>query len=84
MVSDKWKGLDAFFAPGEEIFAVQKADDVIAVLDLSDAEIHRVGAAARERTLAEHTSDRRALQLIAALERANAKQPEGVPESIGV
>ena len=83
IISDKWKGLDAFFAPGEEIFAVDKADDVVSVLDLSEAEIQRVGAAARERTLAEHTSDRRALQLIAALERANAKRPEGVPESIG-
>ena len=57
-------------------------EDVIAALCLCDAETSRIGRAARERTLAEHTSDQRANELLAALEaareRPNAKHQEKV------
>jgi spore maturation protein CgeB len=75
-VSDVWEGLDAFFTPGQEIFAAQNTDAVLAAIELSDAEIRRVAAAARERTLAEHTSAHRAQELIAALQGVNARLPE--------
>jgi spore maturation protein CgeB len=42
----------------------RSTEEATAVLDLSDAEINRIGKAARERTLAEHTSERRAHQLL--------------------
>jgi spore maturation protein CgeB len=72
VVSDRWEGLDTFFAPDAEILTARDTDDVLAALDREDAEIRRIAAAARERVLAEHTSDRRAEQLIEALRLARA------------
>lgn len=60
IVSDRWPGIETFFRPGEEILLVDDTDDVLAALE-ADAE--RIGAAARERFLAEHTPERRAEQL---------------------
>ncbi|HLH94871.1 MAG TPA: glycosyltransferase [Xanthobacteraceae bacterium] len=76
ILSDTWEGLETFFLPGEEIFATRGSDDVIAALDLDEAEIKRVGEAARERTLSEHTSERRSFELVAALEKARSAQPQ--------
>jgi spore maturation protein CgeB len=76
MISDLWEGLDAFFVPGQEIFAAEDTDDVLAILELTDEEIRRVAAAARERTLAEHTSEHRARELISALESVHGRAPE--------
>ena len=70
IVSDVWEGLDSFFMPGSEILLARSAADVCAALDLSDAELHRIAAAARERTLAEHTADQRAAELESLLQGA--------------
>jgi spore maturation protein CgeB len=70
ILSDSWEGLDEFFTPGAEIIAVGSAEDALDALERDDAELARIGRAARERTLAEHTSERRARELIAALETA--------------
>jgi spore maturation protein CgeB len=70
VLSDLWPGLDAFFAPGEEILAADTTEDALAAIDLSDAELARIGRAARERTLAEHTSEHRVAELIAILQSA--------------
>jgi spore maturation protein CgeB len=67
ILSDSWEGLDAFFEPGREILVARTTADAVAALDLSDAELRRVAAAARERTLAQHTSDHRARELEALL-----------------
>jgi spore maturation protein CgeB len=72
VLSDAWEGLDAFFTPGEEILLARDTADALAALDLGDAEIGRIARRARERTLAEHTADRRALELEAAIARAMA------------
>ena len=69
VISDVWEGIDAFFAPGTEILLADGTDDVVAALDLSEDEVRRIGTAARERTFAEHTSARRAAELIATLEQ---------------
>jgi spore maturation protein CgeB len=63
IVSDWWEGLDEFFAPENEIIIVQNTEAVLAALDLSDAELSRIGAAARERVLSRHTAARRAAEL---------------------
>jgi spore maturation protein CgeB len=63
ILSDGWDGLEAFFEPGREILVARTTDDAVAALDLSDAELQRIATASRERTLAEHTSARRAEQL---------------------
>lgn len=70
VLSDTWDGLDAFFAPDEEILPAVTTDDALAAIDLSDAELLRIGRAARERTLAEHTSQRRVAELMTILESA--------------
>lgn len=73
IVSDAFEGLDRFFAPGREILVAHRTEDVLAALDRSDEDLARIGQAARERALAEHTADRRARDLIAALESASGR-----------
>ncbi|WP_137388458.1 CgeB family protein [Rhodoligotrophos defluvii] len=67
LISDTWDGLGDFFTPGREILVAERAEDVTAALDLSDAELARMATDARERVLAEHTSERRARELVALL-----------------
>jgi spore maturation protein CgeB len=81
ILSDWWDGFDAFFVPGEEILVARTTEDAVAAIDLTDAELKRIAAAARERTLAEHTSDNRAEALEAALAAA-AAGPRPVREAM--
>jgi spore maturation protein CgeB len=74
IVSDNWLGLDTFFIPGREILLPVDADDVLRYLSLSDYELRRIGDAAQERVLAEHTNEVRALQFENAIERSNQQQ----------
>jgi spore maturation protein CgeB len=61
ILSDDWLGLNEFFTPGEEILLPANAQETTVILrELSDAERRRIGARARERVLAEHTSEHRA------------------------
>jgi spore maturation protein CgeB len=70
VLSDLWPGLEEFFQSGTEILVANTTDDVLAALDLPEKQLAEIGRAARERVLADHTAERRALQLIAALEGA--------------
>lgn len=70
VVTDSWEGLEAFFTADSEIFLARGSDDAVAILDFGDEELARVGRAGRERTLEEHTAERRAGELIGALETA--------------
>jgi spore maturation protein CgeB len=72
-LSDSWDGVETFFEPGREILLARTADDVLAALDLGPERLARIGLAARERTLAEHTAERRAEELVAILESAAAR-----------
>jgi spore maturation protein CgeB len=70
IISDNWPGFDHFFAAGDEILLPTGSDDVIRYLtELSDTEVRRIGVAAQERVLAEHTSAHRALELERELEK---------------
>jgi spore maturation protein CgeB len=63
-ISDRWDGLDTFFRDGSEILIADSTDDVLRLLrEVSPQEARAIGAAARERVLAEHTPARRAEQL---------------------
>ena len=63
ILSDRWDGLEEFLTPGEEILLPADAQDVARLLrDLPDTDRERIGRRARERILAEHTSEHRALQ----------------------
>lgn len=75
VLSDIWEGLDEFFAPGQEILLASRTAEAMDALALSHEEIRRIGAAARERTLAEHTAQRRARQLVDLLESALSAPP---------
>jgi spore maturation protein CgeB len=72
ILSDTWEGLERFFVPGEEILLASTPDDVADALELSDAQLGRIGRAARERALAEHTAGHRAAELVALLETSPA------------
>jgi spore maturation protein CgeB len=72
ILTDVWEGLDLFFDTGREILTARTTEDALAALDLGPAELGAISRAARERTLDEHTSARRAAQLIAYLESSAA------------
>jgi spore maturation protein CgeB len=68
IVSDAWQGIEEFFEPGRQILVAQNGDEVARYLrDQSSASLAAIGAAARQRVLAEHTYDRRALEVEKAL-----------------
>ena len=70
IVSDAWPGMEEFFTPGEEILLASTADEVVSVLrDLGEAEAQRIGEAARARTLAKHTSAKRAEEFEQVMQR---------------
>lgn len=73
VITDHWEGLEDFFRPGSEILVAREAEDILAAVDLSDTELKRMGRAARERALAEHTAEHRAWQLESAL--VEAREP---------
>ncbi|HKR31188.1 MAG TPA: glycosyltransferase, partial [Terriglobales bacterium] len=72
IVSDNWPGLDSFFTPGREILLPTDSSDVVRYLALGDSELRRIGEAAQQRVLAEHTSEVRAAEFEAAVEKARA------------
>jgi spore maturation protein CgeB len=75
VVSDRWEGLEAFFEPGREILVAEDTEDVLAALSRTD--IPRIADAARRRTLAEHTSDHRAGELLRMLDEAASDSSVG-------
>jgi len=74
IVSDVWEGLDAFFQPNQEIILAGGSSDVVAALELGDHELRAMARRARERTLEEHSSRRRADELIQLLESPSGTQ----------
>jgi spore maturation protein CgeB len=81
VISDAWEGLDAFFAPGEEIVIARDSEDVVGAMRMGAAERDALARRARERTLDEHTSARRAAELEGLLDAAFGAA-EGAGESV--
>lgn len=80
ILSDGWDGLELFFTPGQEILRVDSPDDVIEALALPETDLRRIAESARERTLANHTADRRVMELERICERQmNYFQPAAAP-----
>jgi spore maturation protein CgeB len=77
VLSDAWEGLGSFFEPGREILIARDTADTLAALDRGD--LAAIGRAARERTLDEHTSGRRALELVDLLEDAAGRPATAEP-----
>ncbi|MBD0320953.1 MAG: glycosyltransferase family 1 protein, partial [Gemmatimonadetes bacterium] len=73
ILTDSWEGLDEFFRPGGEILTAGSTEEALAALAVPREELARIAQAARERTLEEHTSDRRAEELVRAVEMAGER-----------
>ncbi len=74
-ITDEWRGIEEFFAPGEEILVASGAAEVAALVEEVDLErAKQIGAAARERALRDHTYEQRARLLDALL-----REPIGSP-----
>jgi spore maturation protein CgeB len=63
IVSDEWAGLDTFFEPGIEILVARNTDDMIAAMQLPNAELASIAKAGRQRVLESHTAAHRAAEL---------------------
>jgi spore maturation protein CgeB len=64
IITDRWDGIDSFFAPSEEILIADTAADVAAIiLDLPEERRRGIAEAARRRVLAHHTAGHRARDL---------------------
>ena len=62
IISDPWPGMEEFLTPGEEVLISSSGEEVARILGgLSDEQRRRMGAQARDRILATHTSDHRAI-----------------------
>ena len=68
IVTDWWEGIEDFFEPGGEILVASSASEVIDALALGSDELARIGQAARERVLAEHTATHRSEELVRLIE----------------
>jgi spore maturation protein CgeB len=73
VLSDAWDGLDTFFVPGEEILVARTSEEAVEAISRSPEDLVRIGRAARARALADHTADRRAQELIEALEEGGPR-----------
>ena len=79
LMTDAWAGLELFLTPGREVVAVRDAADVVeAVRSLGAEDTARIGQAGRQRVLAEHTYDRRAVELDRVLTAALAARRAGL------
>ena len=64
VVTDRWTGLEQFLSPARECLAVENGEAVAQTLDtLTPDQARAIGAAARQRVLAEHTYAQRAMQV---------------------
>ena len=73
LVTDAWKGVEAFLEPGREVLVAQDGDEVAEhVRALTVERSREIGARARERVLREHTYAHRAEKLERVLEEARA------------
>jgi spore maturation protein CgeB len=84
VLTDPWPGLETFLEPGREILVARDADDAIAALDLGPERLARVGRAARRRVLAEHTAERRAAELLLAVELAARARAAPAPTAASI
>lgn len=69
LITDAWEGIETFLTPDREVLVAHDAEDVVQHLrSLDDERAKQIGEAGRQRVLAEHTYQHRALQLQELLE----------------
>ena len=73
IISDDWPGLKDFLTPGEEILLPSDAYGVAQIIEnMPEEERASIGRRARQRILAEHTSEHRASQFECIVEHCSA------------
>ncbi|MDP9034186.1 MAG: glycosyltransferase [Myxococcota bacterium] len=78
IISDMWRGLDDFLAPGTEVLVAESGEDVVRLLrGLSQGAARAIGEAAQRRVLKSHTYSERARQ-VELLLRHHAVDVKGV------
>jgi len=71
VISDRWKGIEEFFVPGEEILLAADTEDVLRYLrEFPEQERLALGERARAKVLAAHTAAHRAQELVGFLNLA--------------
>lgn len=79
IISDYWPGLETFFEPNREILTASSPEEVIRHLkQIPVSDRRAIGERARLRVLAEHTSERRAIELedyVAEVRQTAADRP---------
>ena len=74
ILSDSWEGLDEFLTPGTEILLPRDEYEVVGILrGMPECEAERIGRAARERVLDQHTADHRAAEFESIVARTPGK-----------
>jgi spore maturation protein CgeB len=69
LITDAWRGIEDFLEPGREVLVAAGGEEVAGELRALDpVRAAAIGAAARERVLAEHTYEQRAEQVERALD----------------
>jgi len=77
IISDDWAGLDSLFEPGREILVAHEPADVLRWLSMNGETLRAVGAAARQRVLAEHTADHRVRTLERYVDQLASRRRRG-------
>ena len=76
IVTDWFRGLDAFFDPARELLVAHSTEDVLRALAMPVAALQEMARRARERTLDEHTGMQRAMAMLTAFEAARSAAGE--------
>jgi spore maturation protein CgeB len=72
IISDWWEGLDSILRINEEVLIAEDAESILRILhELPDDRRSVIARAARRRILAEHTAEKRAIQLESYLKEMN-------------
>ncbi|CAL75931.1 conserved hypothetical protein; putative glycosyltransferase [Bradyrhizobium sp. ORS 278] len=75
LLSDSWEGIEQFFTPDAEIILAGRAQDTLDALARDESELARLAARAQQRTLDEHSSQKRASEMISLFERTVRREP---------
>jgi spore maturation protein CgeB len=67
VLTDYWEGLETFFEPEREILIASTTEEAIDALQRPPDELRAIGSNARERVLASHTAEHRAIEFENAL-----------------
>ncbi len=83
LICDEWPGMEECFEPGKEVLLVNKAEDVVSILEhQQDAFIVACGESLRRRALQDHTYAIRATQVDQELRRLMAARQEARQEGL--